>query len=48
LESETLSVHDVSLAVGYEDVIFFRRLFKRYAAVAPREYRMEFGISPAA
>ncbi len=48
LENERMNVHDVSQAVGYEDVIFFRRLFKRYTGVPPREYRVRFGISDAA
>ncbi len=48
LESEVATIRDVSLAVGYEDVMFFRRLFKRYTSVPPREYRIRFGSSPAA
>jgi len=43
LESDALSIRDVSLAVGYEDVAFFRRLFTRYTGAAPREYRHRFG-----
>jgi len=43
LETKQKSVAEVSLAVGYEDVGFFRRLFKRHTATAPRAYRARFG-----
>lgn len=46
LEQAHRSVEEISQAVGYEDVAFFRRLFRRHAGVAPREYRARFG--PAA
>jgi AraC-like DNA-binding protein len=36
----------VSQAVGYEDVIFFRDLFKRHTGVCPTEYRTRFGTPP--
>jgi transcriptional regulator GlxA family with amidase domain len=45
LESKPRSVADVSAAVGYEDVAFFRRLFKRYTGAAPRAYRARFGVN---
>lgn len=45
LEQETASIRDVGLAVGYEDVAFFRRLFTRYTGQAPRQYRERFGVS---
>ena len=35
LESKPSSVAEVSAAVGYEDLAFFRRLFKRYTGAAP-------------
>ena len=44
LESDVTTIQEVSSAVGYDDVIFFRRLFKRYTGVPPREYRIRFGI----
>jgi transcriptional regulator GlxA family with amidase domain len=47
LESDAVSIQDVSVAVGYDDVTFFRRLFKRYTGVPPREYRVRFGSLPA-
>ena len=43
LESAQRSVQDISAAVGYEDVAFFRALFKRHTGVSPREYRARFG-----
>jgi transcriptional regulator GlxA family with amidase domain len=44
LESRPRSVAEVSAAVGYEDLAFFRRLFKRYTGAAPRAYRARFGV----
>ncbi|HEY7370625.1 MAG TPA: helix-turn-helix domain-containing protein [Polyangia bacterium] len=43
LETRTKSIADVSRAVGYEDVSFFRTLFKRYTGAPPRAYRSRFG-----
>ena len=43
LEQDYRSVQQVARAVGYEDLIFFRRLFKRYAGVSPQAYRKSFG-----
>jgi len=48
LESEFQSIHEVCHAVGYEDLTFFRRLFKRFAGVPPQAYRQRFGAGPAA
>ncbi|HEX5778673.1 MAG TPA: helix-turn-helix domain-containing protein [Xanthobacteraceae bacterium] len=42
LERGTLSVHDVCARIGYEDVAFFRNLFKRYAGMTPADYRSRF------
>ncbi|WP_372987805.1 GlxA family transcriptional regulator [Marinobacter sp.] len=42
LEQGKLSVEEVSLEVGYEDVSFFRRLFKRLTGLTPGEYRRLF------
>lgn len=44
LESNEIGIHDVSVEVGYDDVAFFRRLFKRFTGVPPREYRIRFGL----
>lgn len=43
LENGQTSIQEVSQAVGYEDVIFFRDLFKRHTGVCPTEYRTRFG-----
>jgi AraC-like DNA-binding protein len=42
LESDGASVQAVALAVGYEDVSFFRTLFKRITGMTPAEYRARF------
>lgn len=44
LENELQPVWRVSAAVGYRDLTFFRRLFKRYTGVPPRDYRGRFGV----
>lgn len=43
LERSHRSVQEICHAVGYEDVIFFRDLFKRYVGICPAEYRQRFG-----
>jgi transcriptional regulator GlxA family with amidase domain len=42
LEQKSLPVDEVSLAAGYEDVSFFRKLFKRLTGVTPGAYRRMF------
>ena len=42
LEDAASSVQSVSSAVGYEDVAFFRQLFKRLTGMTPAEYRTRF------
>lgn len=44
LENEQKTVQQVSRDVGYDDLAFFRRLFKRYAGLPPQRYRECFGI----
>jgi transcriptional regulator GlxA family with amidase domain len=44
LEGGDAAVDDVSWRVGYEDVAFFRRLFKRTTGMAPGAYRKRFRI----
>ena len=44
LEGDVTSIQEVSSTVGYDDVMFFRRLFKRYTGVPPSEYRIRFGV----
>jgi len=43
LESDYRSVQEVSDAVGYQDVAFFRALFQRHTGVSPTAYRERFG-----
>ena len=43
LESDHRTVQEVSDAVGYQDVAFFRALFQRHTGVSPSAYRERFG-----
>ena len=43
LESAHRSVEEISREIGYEDVAFFRTLFRRHTGASPREYRARFG-----
>ena len=45
LETDFKTVQEVCHAVGYEDVPFFRNIFRRYTALSPREYRQRFAAS---
>jgi transcriptional regulator GlxA family with amidase domain len=42
LERDCSAVQSVSSAVGYDDVSFFRNLFKRSTGMTPAEYRSHF------
>ncbi len=42
LETSETPVDDISAAVGYEDVSFFRRLFRRMTGLTPSDYRRMF------
>jgi transcriptional regulator GlxA family with amidase domain len=42
LEHGAVSIQAVSSKIGYEDVAFFRRLFKRHTGMTPAEYRGRF------
>jgi transcriptional regulator GlxA family with amidase domain len=46
LESGTRTVQTVSRDVGYADLTFFRRLFKRYTGMPPQEYGRRFALTP--
>ena len=37
-----MPVDEISVAVSYEDVSFFRRLFKRLTGLTPSQYRRMF------
>jgi transcriptional regulator GlxA family with amidase domain len=42
IEEEHANVSEVGYAVGYDDLAFFRRLFKRQTGLAPAAYRRKF------
>jgi len=44
LESDHRSMQQISDAVGYRDVAFFRSLFERQTGVSPSVYREKFGV----
>lgn len=43
LEMDDTPVESVAAAVGYEDVSFFNRLFRRKVGLTPAQYRKRFG-----
>lgn len=47
LETDYKSVQQVCYEVGYEDVPFFRRIFKRYTGMTPGEYRQRYASRAA-
>ncbi len=44
LESDHRTMQEISDAVGYQDVAFFRALFQRHTGVSPSAYRERFGV----
>jgi transcriptional regulator GlxA family with amidase domain len=48
LETDFKSVQEVCYEVGYEDIPYFRKIFKRYTGLAPKEYRLRFASRHAA
>src|SRR6185369_6513961 len=46
LEESVTSVQRVGSAVGYDNVTFFRQVFRRYTGVTPAEYRSNFKPTP--
>jgi transcriptional regulator GlxA family with amidase domain len=44
LESNHRTMQEISDAVGYQDVAFFRALFQRHTGVSPSAYRERFGV----
>lgn len=44
LERTNKTIEDISRSVGYEDVKYFRTLFKKYVGGTPMEYRLQFKI----
>ncbi|HER20470.1 MAG TPA: helix-turn-helix domain-containing protein [Chromatiales bacterium] len=43
LENGRRTVQEVMYECGYEDPIFFRKLFRRHTGLSPNEYRARFG-----
>lgn len=43
LSSTTLSVTDISMAVGYDNFSYFHRIFKKTCQMSPRTYRIQHG-----
>ena len=46
LEATDQGIEVISRACGYEDVRFFRRLFRRATSLSPSEYRARFSLQP--
>jgi len=44
LETTGLSLEEITVRCGYEDAATFSKVFKRWAALTPREYRGRFGL----
>lgn len=44
IENEDQSIENISHAVGYEDAVFFRSLFRRHVGITPKAYREKFGL----
>jgi transcriptional regulator GlxA family with amidase domain len=44
LESSNKTIEMISRESGYEDVRFFRQLFKRLTGLAPSDYRLKFAL----
>ena len=44
LENDRRSIQEISDAVGYQDVAFFRKVFQRHTGVSPSAYRQRFGV----
>jgi len=42
LEGGAASVQEICTQIGYEDLAFFRRIFKRHTGVGPAEYRSRY------
>ncbi len=44
LENDHRSMQEISDAVGYQDVAFFRKVFQRHTGASPSAYRHRFGM----
>jgi len=43
LENTRESVESVALQCGYEDISFFRKVFRRQVDMSPKEYHLKYG-----
>ena len=43
LENSTKNIAEISLEVGYENALYFSRLFRKYTGMTPTEYRKKRG-----
>ena len=46
LAASSLNIGEIAAVVGYENALYFSRIFRKYVGVSPREYR-EREILPA-
>lgn len=44
LYTPSISIKEVALAVGYEDSLYFSRIFKKSVGISPREYMMKYKV----
>ena len=44
LESSNKNITEISDAVGYDNPLYFSRLFSKYTGMSPKEYRNKFHI----
>ena len=42
LEEGALTFNEIACRVGYEDVVFFRKIFIRLTGLRPKEYQQRF------
>jgi transcriptional regulator GlxA family with amidase domain len=43
LENKNYGIEQIAMKCGYEDMSFFRKVFKRHAGMTPREYKEKYG-----
>ena len=43
LENKNYSIEQIAMKCGYEDMSFFRKVFKRHAGMTPRAYKDKYG-----
>jgi len=43
LENKNDGIEQIAMKCGYEDMSFFRKVFKRHVGMTPREYKEKYG-----